>query len=93
MKLSKKSRGTEVFVDKCIENVGSHQYNMILVAAKLTRKILEERRHDEIDPYVTPVDALLEIQQGNVNIDEFLEKKNDIVDSEFLTRSNTSWHD
>lgn len=66
------SRGNTIDRATVMKNVGGQQAWMVHVAARMTRRMLADRRKTEIDPYVTPVDALLEIEKGPVNIEEYI---------------------
>jgi DNA-directed RNA polymerase omega subunit len=62
------SRATQVDVHKCIKNTGS-QFDLVLVAAQRTREL---RKQADYNAYVSPIDALLEIEEGKVDADDYL---------------------
>lgn len=66
------SRATELNRESIRNNVGGNQFHMIHVAARMTRRIQADRRKDEIDPYVTHIDALKVLQDEPVEISDYL---------------------
>lgn len=87
------SRGTQIDRERVRKNMGGSQFHMILVAARVTRDIINTRRKTEIDPYVSGVDGLLAVESGEINRDDWLQ----VPDAEFLQklqekqRTNDSW--
>jgi DNA-directed RNA polymerase omega subunit len=67
MKMKIPSRNDKIDVLECLNNFDGSRHEMILVAARRTREMLATRRRTEQDPYVTPIDALMEIQAGKIN--------------------------
>ena len=64
------SRGPEIDIDKCVTNVGSNRFDMVIVAAERAREI--KRQHSESDrrEHIYPqITALLDIQSGEVGKD------------------------
>lgn len=60
----KLSRADSVDVDLCIELFNNNKFDMILTAARRARQL--QKHCDHFGPIVTPIDALLEIQEGRL---------------------------
>ncbi len=67
------SRGPEIDMEKCVQQAGGGRYDMILIAAQRLRELKRIHREDT-SRYVTCVDALHEIQAGQVNLVDYLAK-------------------
>lgn len=67
------SRGPEIDMEKCVQQAGGGRYDMILIAAQRLRELKRIHREDT-SRYVTCVDALREIQTGQVNLVDYLAK-------------------
>jgi DNA-directed RNA polymerase subunit K/omega len=69
------SRGPEIDREKCTRNMGTGMYDMILAASARAREI--RRKHKSSDKYEhthTVVTALLEIQHGEIDGQEYFLK-------------------
>ena len=66
------SRGTEIDMRKCADNVGGSQFNLVLIAAERARELVKQNKNKE-DFVKGTVDALLEIQEGKIGA-EYLDK-------------------
>lgn len=70
---------TEIDVQKCVENVGGNQFQMILVAAARAREIASRRniavRNNPNERFKTKIitEALDDVEQGRAGI-EYLDK-------------------
>jgi len=71
--MSKKlSRAPQVNVQKCVENTGS-QFDLVLIASHRVREMRRAQRNKAETPKGV-IDALLEIQEGKVDAQEYLDK-------------------
>lgn len=66
------SRTAIIDTEKCVRQSGGGRYDLILVAAQRLREL--KRLHREDNKYVTCIDALFEIQSGQVNLADYLAK-------------------
>jgi len=66
------SRSTQIDLEKCVELAGGSRYDMIIAVSQRLREL--KRRARETGAYVTPVDALLEMQEGKINMRQYLAK-------------------
>ena len=71
MKARVESRSREVDNERCVEQAGG-RYDLIIVAAQRLREMKSRAR--ETNQSVTAIDALLEVQSGQVNILDYLIK-------------------
>jgi DNA-directed RNA polymerase subunit K/omega len=65
------SRGGQVDLEQCVELAGS-RYDMIIAVSQRLREL--KRRARETGAYVTPVDALLEMQEGKIDMIRYMSK-------------------
>ena len=66
------SRGPIIDTEECVRQAGG-RYDWVLVAAQRLRELKRIHREDTTR-YVTPVDALMELQAGQVNIVDYMAK-------------------
>jgi hypothetical protein len=66
------SRGPGIDTEACVRQAGGGRYDLVLIGAQRLREL--KRQHRESGRYVTPVDALIEIQAGQVNLADYLAK-------------------
>jgi hypothetical protein len=66
------SRSTQIDLEKCVELAGGSRYDMIIAVSQRLREL--KRRARETGAYVTPVDALLEMQEGKINMLQYMSK-------------------
>ena len=66
------SRSTQIDLEKCVEMAGGSRYDMIIAVSQRLREL--KRRARETGAYVTPVDALLEMQEGKINMLQYMSK-------------------
>lgn len=66
------SRSPIIDTERCVRQAGGGRYDLVLVAAQRLREL--KRQHREDNKYVTAIDALLEVQAGQVNIVDYLAK-------------------
>ena len=65
------SRHLQLDMEKCVQNVDNLRYDMVLVAAERLRELKKQHRHGS---YQSTIDALLEIQNGEVDAGAYLLK-------------------
>jgi DNA-directed RNA polymerase subunit K/omega len=71
MKIVKKlSRGPDIDTQQCVKMSGDNKFLLVLVAAQKAREL---RRHNHDDH--SAVSALLDIQNGRVDTQEYLNKR------------------
>ena len=73
MKARVESRGPEIDMEKCVQQAGGGRYDMVLIGAQRLRELKRQHREDTTR-YVTCVDALYDIQNGQVNLADYLAK-------------------
>mgnify|MGYP006276099111 CR=1 FL=1 len=66
------SRSAEIDTDKCVANAGANRFDMIIAASMRTREL--KRQHKESGKHVGSIDALLEIQEGKLDVQKYLDK-------------------
>jgi hypothetical protein len=71
MKPRIESRSSEIDTERCVEHAGG-RYDMVIAAAQRLREM--RRRARETNAYVTPIDALLEMQTGQINMIDYMAK-------------------
>jgi DNA-directed RNA polymerase subunit K/omega len=72
MKARIDSRSPVINTEQCVREAGGGRYDLVLIAAQRLREL--KRQHREDNKYVTAIDALLEIQNGQVNLADYLAK-------------------
>ena len=65
------SRSGEIDTELCVENAGG-RYDLVIAASQRLREM--KRRAQETNSFVTPVDALREVQNGMLNMTDYLIK-------------------
>jgi DNA-directed RNA polymerase omega subunit len=65
------SRSGEIDTEQCVENAGG-RYDLVIAAAQRLREM--KRRARETNQYVTPIDALKEVESGTFNMIDYLIK-------------------
>ena len=65
------SRSGEIDTERCVEHAGG-RYDLVIAAAQRLREM--KRRARETNDFVTPIDALKEIQSGTLNMIDYLAK-------------------
>jgi DNA-directed RNA polymerase subunit K/omega len=71
MKPRIESRSLQIDTEKCVENAGG-RYDMIIAVSERLREL--KRRARETGAYATPIDALLEMQEGKINMIDYMAK-------------------
>ena len=71
MKPRIESRSSLIDTERCVDHCGG-RYDLVIAGAQRLREM--KRRARETNVYVTPIDALLEIQTGNLNVIEYMAK-------------------
>jgi len=71
MSIRIESRNGQIDTELCVKNVGG-RYDLVIVAAQRLREM--KRRARESNEYVTPIDALLEVQAGQLNVIDYMAK-------------------
>ena len=66
------SRGPIIDTEECVRQAGGGRYDLVLIAAQRLREL--KRQHREDNKYVTAIDALLEVQGGQINLIDYLAK-------------------
>lgn len=72
MKSRIESRNIQIDTEKCVDHVGG-RYDLVIVAAQRLRELKRKSRETN-NVYVTPIDALLEIQSGQLNVIDYMAK-------------------
>ena len=67
------SRGPQIDMEKCVRQAGGGRYDMVLIGAQRLRELKRQHRTNA-DRYVTCVDALIEVQAGQVDLADYLAK-------------------
>ena len=65
------SRSSQIDTEKCVNHCGG-RYDLVIAAAQRLREM--KRRARETNTYVTPIDALLEVQAGQLNVLDYIAK-------------------
>lgn len=68
----KETRASEVDVEKCIDKTGFGRFDLIIAASQRVRELKIRAR--ESGAHVTAVDALLEAQNGQLNVLDYMAK-------------------
>ena len=65
------SRNTLIDTERCVDHAGG-RYDLVIAASQRLREM--KRRAREINTFVTPIDALIEVQSGTFNMTDYLAK-------------------
>ena len=65
------SRTNQIDTEKCVAQAGG-RYDMVIAVAQRLREL--KRKGRETNTYVTPIDALLEMQAGQINMLDYMAK-------------------
>jgi DNA-directed RNA polymerase subunit K/omega len=65
------SRTSQIDTERCVEQAGG-RYDMVIATAQRLREL--KRKSRETNIYVTPIDALLEMQAGQINMLDYMAK-------------------
>jgi hypothetical protein len=65
------SRTSQIDTEKCVAQAGG-RYDMVIATAQRLREL--KRRGRETNTYVTPIDALLEMQAGQLDMIDYMAK-------------------
>jgi DNA-directed RNA polymerase subunit K/omega len=68
------SRGTVIDTEKCRALAGNNQFDLVLVAAQRMRELKSREKASGTGVYITAVDALMEIQNGQLKMEDYLGK-------------------
>ena len=71
MKARIDSRSSTIDTEACVEHAGG-RYDLVIAGAQRLREMKRQAR--ETGRYVTPIDALLEVQAGQLNIIDYMAK-------------------
>jgi DNA-directed RNA polymerase omega subunit len=75
MKTKPLSRGPQLDNELCVVNSGGGRFDMVIVAAARAREIKRQHKESDKREHVFPiVTALLEIQEGKLNVNDYLKK-------------------
>ena len=72
MKSRIESRSTQIDTERCVEHAGG-RYDLVIAAAQRLRE-LKRRSRETNNVYVTPIDALLEVQSGQLDMINYMAK-------------------
>lgn len=72
MKTKVDSRNFTIDVERCVDAVGG-RYALVILASQRLRELKKQHRNN-INRYITPIDALQEIQDGSLDINAYLAK-------------------
>jgi DNA-directed RNA polymerase subunit K/omega len=65
------SRSGEIDMERCVEQAGG-RYDLVIATAQRLREM--KRRARETNGFVTPIDALKELEAGTLNMVDYLVK-------------------
>lgn len=65
------SRNTMIDTERCVDQAGG-RYDLVIAASQRLREM--KRRARETNDFVTPIDALMEVQSGTFNMTDYLAK-------------------
>ena len=65
------SRSGQIDNERCVEHAGG-RYDLVIAASQRLREM--KRRARETNGFVTPIDALMEVQSGQLNMMDYLSK-------------------
>ena len=68
------SRNPQINIETCVKHVGNYRFDLVLIASERLREL--RRQNKNSDKYITPIDALLDIQEGRIDPVEYLAKVN-----------------
>jgi DNA-directed RNA polymerase subunit K/omega len=71
MKPRIESRSSEIDTERCVINAGG-RYDLVIAAAQRLREMKHRAR--ETKTFVTPIDALKEVELGMLNMQDYLIK-------------------
>jgi DNA-directed RNA polymerase subunit K/omega len=72
MKPRIESRSSQIDTEQCVEYAGG-RYDLVIAAAQRLRE-LKRRSRETNNIYVTPIDALLEVQSGQLDMINYMAK-------------------
>jgi DNA-directed RNA polymerase subunit K/omega len=72
MKSRIESRSSQIDTERCVEHAGG-RYDLVIAAAQRLRE-LKRRSRETNNVYVTPIDALLEVQSGQLDMINYMAK-------------------
>ena len=70
MKSRIESRSSQIDTEKCVDHAGG-RYDLVIAAAQRLRE-LKRRSRETNNIYVTPIDALLEVQSGQLDMINYI---------------------
>jgi DNA-directed RNA polymerase subunit K/omega len=71
MKPRIESRSSQIDTERCVAHAGG-RYDMVIATAQRLREL--KRRARETGTHVTPIDALLEMQAGQIDMINYMAK-------------------
>jgi DNA-directed RNA polymerase subunit K/omega len=71
MKPRIESRSSQIDTERCVDHCGG-RYDLVIAGAQRLREM--KRRARETGTHVTPIDALLEVQAGQLNVIDYMIK-------------------
>lgn len=67
------SRNGLIDTELCVKNAGGGRYDLVIAASQRLRE-MKRRARDTNQQYMTPIDALLEAQAGQLNMIDYMAK-------------------
>jgi DNA-directed RNA polymerase subunit K/omega len=65
------SRGTQIDLEKCVENAGGNRFVLVILAAMRAKEILQQNKHSTRHEHIhAPVTSLLEVQNSKLGLDD-----------------------
>jgi DNA-directed RNA polymerase subunit K/omega len=80
------SRGPLIDIESCTRQVNNARFDLVIIAAERLREMRKQNKNS--GQYITPVEALLDIQAGNVDPEEYLTK---LLDRHARDKEKTSY--
>lgn len=71
------SRGPSIDTEQCVANAGANRFDLVLIAAVRARELKRQHRDNPFASFEqvhTNITALQEIQEGKVDVKEYLRK-------------------
>ena len=72
MKPRIESRSSQIDTERCVEHCGG-RYDLVVAGAQRLRELKRQHRENNTR-YITAIDALLEVQAGQLNVIDYMAK-------------------
>jgi DNA-directed RNA polymerase omega subunit len=66
------SRSSQIDTERCVDHCGG-RYDLVIAAAQRLRELKRQHRENNTR-YITAIDALLEVQAGQLNVFDYMAK-------------------